>query len=136
MCSPPSVQLARDAALDGEIGEVGRSARSLAARNLADLPTSPPSPTKRRLEAPPPIEATRRVGVARTMIDAEVRCTAPALRRAPERPLRANGLVGGRNDDQGPLREVTTTARTFLDPVLSDTVDARWDPASWVWLPD
>ena len=33
------------------------------------------------------------------------------------------------------LAEVTSAARSFLDPVLSQALDARWDPDSWFWLP-
>jgi hypothetical protein len=31
------------------------------------------------------------------------------------------------------LIDVTTAARTFLDPVLTGDLDATWDPASWAW---
>lgn len=31
------------------------------------------------------------------------------------------------------LDEVTTAARTFLDPVLSGELNATWEPATWSW---
>ena len=33
------------------------------------------------------------------------------------------------------LVEVTTAARRFLDPVLSEALNAQWVPESWLWLP-
>jgi Nucleotidyl transferase AbiEii toxin, Type IV TA system len=31
------------------------------------------------------------------------------------------------------LADVTAAARAFLDPVLADDIDARWDPKAWDW---
>ena len=31
------------------------------------------------------------------------------------------------------LDDVTKAARTFLDPVLAETLDATWEPESWCW---
>ena len=34
---------------------------------------------------------------------------------------------------QAKLDDVTNAAKRFLDPVLSDALDATWEPESWSW---
>jgi hypothetical protein len=31
------------------------------------------------------------------------------------------------------LKEVTSAAQAFLDPVLADRLEATWEPESWHW---
>ena len=32
------------------------------------------------------------------------------------------------------LADVTEAAKAFLDPILADEREARWDPTSWRWV--
>jgi hypothetical protein len=33
------------------------------------------------------------------------------------------------------LAEVEGAARGFLDPLLGEVIDAKWEPISWSWRP-
>ncbi len=82
-----------------------------------------------------PLDAAQvRAAMARTFTSRRVQ---PVPARLPPPPEAWAGPYARMADlDDLPWRtlaEVEVVARGFIDPVLSSTRQARWDPASWTW---
>ena len=82
-----------------------------------------------------PLEAARlREALERTFV---FRATHPLPRTLPDPPtswsMPYTEMVRENDLSWNTLEQLTTTVRTFLDPVLAGDKDGIWNPAAWAW---